>query len=98
MLFSALVLWNCVLQISKENDSECLCSLAKGPDHRARVFNRYFINGFLFQTASIEKRLTTQNSGVYVKGDVSTGNMAWYGVIKKIITLDFPMEKRSCIV
>jgi hypothetical protein len=28
-----------------------------------------------------------------VKGDGSTGNMAWYGVIKKIITLDFPLEK-----
>jgi hypothetical protein len=93
MLFTALVLWNCVLQISKENDSELLYSLAKGPDHRARVFNRCFINGFLFRTASIEKRLTTRNSGVYVKGDGSTGNMAWYGVIKKIITLDFPLKK-----
>jgi hypothetical protein len=28
-----------------------------------------------------------------VKGDASTGNMAWYGVIKKIITLDFPKDK-----
>jgi len=28
-----------------------------------------------------------------VKGDDSTGNMDWYGVLKKIITLDFPGEK-----
>jgi hypothetical protein len=57
------------------------------------VFNRCFINGFLFRTASIEKNLTTRNSGVYVKGDSSTGNMAWYGVLQKIITLDFANEK-----
>jgi hypothetical protein len=35
--------------------------LSKGPDHRARVFNRCFINGFLFRTTNIEKNLTTQN-------------------------------------
>jgi hypothetical protein len=28
-----------------------------------------------------------------VKGDDSIGNMDWYGVLKKIITLDFPGEK-----
>jgi hypothetical protein len=37
----------------------------------------------------IEKNLTTQNSGVVVKGDDSTGNMDWYGVIRKIISLEF---------
>ena len=68
-------------------------ALSQEPDHRARVFNRCFINGFLFRTGDIEKNLTTQNSGVVVKGDVSAGNMDWYGVIKKIISLDFPDEK-----
>jgi hypothetical protein len=38
----------------------------------------------MFQTADIEKNLTTQNSGVVVKGDESTGNMDSYSVIKKI--------------
>ena len=28
-----------------------------------------------------------------MKGDDSTGNMDWYGVLKKIITLYFPGEK-----
>jgi hypothetical protein len=28
-----------------------------------------------------------------VKGDVSTGNMDWYGVVQRIITLDFPNGK-----
>ena len=86
------------MQIRKQKeegiiDSDLLYSLAKGSDPRARVFNRCFINGFLFRTASIEKNLTTRNSGVYVKGDSSTGNMAWYGVIQKIFALDFDNEK-----
>jgi len=67
--------------------------LSQGPDHWARVYNRCFINGFLFRTVHVENRLTTQNSGVVVKGDESTGNIDWYGVVKKIILLDFPNEK-----
>jgi hypothetical protein len=84
------------LQVSKQNE-DLLYYLAQGPDPRARVYNRCFINGFLFRTASIEKRLTTRNSGIYVKGDASTSNMAWYGVIKKIITLDFPKDKEAVL-
>ena len=97
MLFTA----TCIMKLcfadqeAKEEgiNSDLLYSLAKGPDFRARVFNRCFINCFLFRTASIQKNLTTRNSGVYVKGDSSTGNMAWYGVLKKITTLDFANEK-----
>jgi len=37
--------------------------------------------------------LTTQNSGVVVKGDDSAADVSWYGVIKKIYALDFPREK-----
>ncbi|KAG2537695.1 hypothetical protein PVAP13_9NG196692, partial [Panicum virgatum] len=51
------------------------------------------INSFLFRTAHIEKNLTTQNSGVVVKGDDSAADVSWYGVIKKIYALDFPREK-----
>ena len=58
----------------------------------ARVFSRCFIHDFLFRTASIEVSFSTQNSRVLVNGDDSTGNMDWYGVLKKIITLDFPGE------
>ncbi|KAM3277482.1 hypothetical protein ACQJBY_045397 [Aegilops geniculata] len=39
------------------------------------------------------KDLSTQNSGVIVKGDATTGNIDYYGVIKKIIFLDFPPDK-----
>jgi hypothetical protein len=37
--------------------------------------------------------MSTQNSGVIVKGDVSTGNIDWYGVVQRIIALDFPNGK-----
>ena len=37
--------------------------------------------------------MSTQNSGVIVKGDERTGNIDYYGVIKKIIVLDFPPGK-----
>ena len=67
--------------------------LSRGPDQVARVFNRCFINGFLFRVSSIENSLTTQNSGVFVKGDASTGDMDWYGVLRKIICLDFLVRR-----
>ncbi|KAG2549223.1 hypothetical protein PVAP13_9KG167826 [Panicum virgatum] len=75
--------------------SDELYALSQGPHYLARVFNRCFIRDFLFRTASIEVRFSTQNSGVLVKGDDSTGNMDWYGVLKKIITVDFPVKKKS---
>jgi len=73
--------------------SDTLYALSRGPDLRVRVFNRSVINGFFFRTASVESALNTQNSGVAVKGADSSASMEWYGVIKKILTLDFPGEK-----
>ena len=76
--------------------SDEIHALSQGPDYRVRVFNRCFINGFLFRTAHKEKDLSTQNSGVVVKSDGSAGGVSWYGVIKKIYALDFPREKEVC--
>ena len=74
-----------------------VCS-AKGPDSRARTLYICHINNWLFRTVDIEKSLVTQNSGVLVKGDGTSGNMNWYGVIKRMITLEFPGQKRSYFV
>lgn len=63
--------------------------ISKGPDRRLRIYSRLFINGFLFRTAHVEKDLRTQNSGVVVRGDDSTNNVDWFGVIKKIICVSF---------
>ena len=71
----------------KAND--VIYSLSRGPDPRHRVHNRCSINGFHFRIAHVEKNLTTQNSGVVVKGH----DMEWYGVIKRIIVLNFPNAK-----
>ena len=73
--------------------SELMYALSQGPDHRARVFNRCYINNTLFRTTSIERNLVTQNSGVLVRGDGTTSNMIWYGVIRRIISLEFPTQK-----
>jgi hypothetical protein len=42
---------------------------------------------------SAESSLITQNNSVLVKADESMGNMDWYGVIKKIISTQFPGGK-----
>ncbi|KAM3191465.1 hypothetical protein ACQJBY_069003 [Aegilops geniculata] len=73
--------------------SNLIYALAKGPDHLARVYNRTVLNGYFFRNSYIEQDLSTQNSGVIVKGDANTGNIDYYGVIKKIIFLDFPPDK-----
>ncbi|PUZ75637.1 hypothetical protein GQ55_1G202300 [Panicum hallii var. hallii] len=70
-------------------------ALSQGSDHRARVFNRSFINGFLFRIAHIEKNLVTQNSGVVVKRDATTGDVDWYGVVRKNLCTRFSYTKGS---
>jgi hypothetical protein len=68
-----------------------LFALAQGPDPRPRAMNRCHINNWLFRTVNIEKTLVTQNSGVLVKGE--KGGTNWYGVIKRMISLEFPGQK-----
>jgi Domain of unknown function (DUF4216) len=74
-----------------------MISLACGPDPRVRAYSRYSINGFLFRTKEAEENLTTQNSGVVVSSDASTSSIDWYGVIEKIIVLEY-MGKREVIL
>ncbi|TVU13762.1 hypothetical protein EJB05_37188, partial [Eragrostis curvula] len=78
---------------AKGEVSSEMFGLAQGPDDRARTLHRCHINNWLFRTVDIEKSLVTQNSGVLVKGDGTTGNMNWYGVIKRMISLEFPGQK-----
>ena len=73
--------------------SSKMFALAQGPDSRAHTLHRCHIDNWLFRTADIEKSLVTQNSGVLVRGDRTTGNMSWYGVIKRMIALEFAGQK-----
>ena len=90
------------LQIAKLYEkgeaSKLMHALSQGPDPRAHVFNRCYINNWLFRTYAIDRSLVTQNSSVLVKGDDSTGNMIWYGVIRNIISLEFPKEKEVILL
>jgi hypothetical protein len=74
--------------------SHLMYVISQGPNHQARVFNGCVTNVFLFRAPDIEKNLTTQNNDVLVKGDDSTSNMDWYGVCRKIISLQFASEKK----
>jgi hypothetical protein len=71
--------------------SSDLFALAQGPDPRPRTLNRCHINNWLFRTVNNEKTLVTQISGVLVKGEAKGTN--WYGVIKRMISLEFPRQK-----
>jgi hypothetical protein len=53
--------------------------------------NRCHINNWLFRIANIDKTLVTQNSGVLVKG--GKGGTNWYGVIKRMISMEFSGQK-----
>jgi hypothetical protein len=80
-------------QYAKGEVSAEMFALADWMDNRARTLHRCHINNWLFRAFDIEKRLVTKNSGVFVKGDPSTGNMCWYGVIKRMISLEYPRQK-----
>ncbi|KAK8492476.1 hypothetical protein V6N11_021142 [Hibiscus sabdariffa] len=67
-----------------------LFNLACGPDKRIFRYTSYLINGWRFNTKERDLQLKSQNSGVFVKGDKSTGNLDYYGVSTDIIQLNYP--------
>ncbi|KAL4273495.1 hypothetical protein GQ457_13G017720 [Hibiscus cannabinus] len=67
-----------------------LFNLACGPDKRVFRYTSYLINGWRFNTKERDLQLKSQNSGVFVKGDESTGNLDYYGVLTDIIQLNYP--------
>ena len=88
-----------ITQLHKDGKvSKLLYALAKGPDQIARVYNRTVLNGYYFRNAYIEQELSTQNSGVVVNVQEGTGSTDFYGVIKKIIFLDFPPDKEVVLL
>ncbi|XP_031262356.1 uncharacterized protein LOC116120545 [Pistacia vera] len=79
-------------------DGETLKWLANGPRNHAMSYNGYVINGQRFHTKDVDK--STQNSGVSIEAtticrasakDTSqvVDVVAYYGVIKEIILLDY---------
>ncbi|WMV24332.1 hypothetical protein MTR67_017717 [Solanum verrucosum] len=61
--------------------------VALGPQSEVLAMNKYCVNGFKFQTEKVSRNKKTNNSGVYIQGDVDgTGQtIKYYGVIQEII-------------
>ncbi|KAK6782140.1 hypothetical protein RDI58_019936 [Solanum bulbocastanum] len=53
--------------------------------------NKYCVNGFKFQTEAVSRNKKTNNSSVYIQGDVDgTGQtIEYYGVIQEIIEVRY---------
>ncbi|KAM1948029.1 hypothetical protein ACFX15_008273 [Malus domestica] len=54
---------------------------------RAETYQGCVVNGVKFVVAERDDRLITQNSGVYVPGDVDTGELEFYGKLTSVIEL-----------
>ena len=88
------------MQMESVEGEKTLKRLANGPMFKARCYNKYRVNGFVFSPSDYETNKSTQNSGVSCsaitlyrssvkdkryKEDVTT----YYGVLKQIIELDY---------
>ncbi|WMV29453.1 hypothetical protein MTR67_022838 [Solanum verrucosum] len=65
--------------------------VALGPQSQVLTMNKYCVNGFKFQTEEVSRNKKTNNSGVYIQGDVNgTGQtIEYYGVIQEIIEVRY---------
>ncbi|KAH0696514.1 hypothetical protein KY290_013884 [Solanum tuberosum] len=65
--------------------------VALGPQSEVLAMNKYCVNGFKFQTEEVSRNKKTNNSGVYIQGDVDgTGQtIEYYGVIQEIIEVRY---------
>ncbi|KAK6782402.1 hypothetical protein RDI58_020198 [Solanum bulbocastanum] len=74
--------------------------VALGPESQVLTMNKYCDNGFKFQTEEISRNKKTNNSGVYMQGDVDgTGQtIEYYGVIQEIIEVRYSGWPKKKIV
>ena len=66
-----------------------LKALAWGPRTRVWSWSMYFINGYKFHTKAWSRGKKTINSGVCVKGVTQGGEDDFYGVIERIIEIEY---------
>ena len=69
----------------KDNCSDELLSIARGPNNVARQFSGFITNGFRYHTKNRDRLRKTQNSGVVMDVD----GKPFYGVVTDIIELDY---------
>ncbi|WMV08697.1 hypothetical protein MTR67_002082 [Solanum verrucosum] len=65
--------------------------VALGPQSEVLAMNKYCVNGFKFQTEEVSRNKKTNNSGVYIQGDVDGigKTIEYYGVIQEIIEVRY---------
>ena len=73
-------------------NEEFLC-LARGPLKCVMAYEGYVTNGFRFHTKKRQRKRKTQNSGVMVKGDADSGQRDFYGLLEKVIVLEYDSLK-----
>ena len=83
-----------VIQLYKEGsciEGDELLSLSRGPSDYATSFSGCITNGYSFHTNDRDKNLRTQNSGVFVVGNIGDGsnNIDYYGILNEIIILEY---------
>ncbi|KAK6786231.1 hypothetical protein RDI58_014756 [Solanum bulbocastanum] len=65
--------------------------VALGPESQVLTMNKYCVNDFKFQSEEVFRNKKTNNSGVYIQGDVDgTGQtIEYYGVIQEIMEVRY---------
>ncbi|XP_038713903.1 uncharacterized protein LOC120007624 isoform X1 [Tripterygium wilfordii] len=66
-----------------------LLSLATGPLRTTHRYSTFITNGFRFHTKDRATERTSQNSGVLVKGDDSSPEKEYYGILKDVFELSY---------
>ncbi|KAG5570557.1 hypothetical protein H5410_060323 [Solanum commersonii] len=71
--------------------------VALGPQSQVLAMNKYYVNGFKFQTEEVSRNKKTNNSGVYIQGDVDGigQTIEYYGVIQEIIEVSGDRHPRA---
>ncbi|KAH0679224.1 hypothetical protein KY284_020309 [Solanum tuberosum] len=74
--------------------------VALGPESQVLTMNKYCVNGFKFQNEEVSRNKKTNNSGVYIQGDVDgTGQtFEYYHVIHEIIEVRYSGWPKKKIV
>ncbi|XP_065859004.1 uncharacterized protein [Euphorbia lathyris] len=81
-----------IVQLHKDRDArvnEEVLPLAYGPLYGIQTFKGYVINGFRFHIKELETKRLKQNNGVLVKGVMSDKMIDYYGVLNKIVELQY---------
>ncbi|XP_058067491.1 uncharacterized protein LOC131216904 isoform X1 [Magnolia sinica] len=80
--------------------------LVDGPTFKAKCYNKYRVNGFVFSPSEYETTKSTQNNGVSMKAitkyrtsakdkNYKEDEATYYGVVKQIIELDYTVFRQT---